>query len=112
MKLAIDNLALYVPIGAYEWEKGVKQKLILNLNYNIDDGEGFFILDYQNIIDYIIVHSNERTEYLEDYLIYLKNKIIDLFKLHNLTTTNGTIAITKCFIGSAHTVTVEDNFSL
>lgn len=74
MKLRIENLRLRTVVGIYEWEKKVKQDIIINVEIEFDGTRAIETDDLQNSVDYKKINK-EIIESIESKQFNLIEKI-------------------------------------
>ena len=84
MKVKINDLSFKCIIGILDFERVKKQKVIVNLSFEYEFKEGFFI-DYSEISTLIEKQMKKRKFLLiEDAIIFLEAKLYKLYKVNNL----------------------------
>lgn len=101
MKVSIENLEFDTIIGILPFEREIKQRVIVNLDFQYDFKNGNFI-NYAEVAS--LVKKNDKEKYLliEDALLDLKQKLHSKYQLTNLQ-----IQITKPDILKECTVSVS-----
>ncbi|APW64675.1 dihydroneopterin aldolase [Poseidonibacter parvus] len=84
MKVEINDLSFKCIIGILDFERVKKQKVIVNLSFEYEFKEDFFI-DYSEISAFVEKQMKKRKFLLiEDAIIFLEAKLYKLYKINNL----------------------------
>ena len=84
MKVEINDLSFKCIIGILDFERVKKQKVIVNLSFEYEFKEDFFI-DYSEISSFVEKKMKKRKFLLiEDAIIFLEAKLYKLYKINNL----------------------------
>jgi len=84
MKIEINDLSFKCIIGILDFERVKKQKVIVNLSFEYEFKEDFFI-DYSEISSFVEKKMKKRKFLLiEDAIIFLEAKLYKLYKINNL----------------------------
>jgi len=84
MKIEINDLSFKCIIGILDFERVKKQKVIVNLSFEYEFKEDFFI-DYSEISAFVEKKMKKRKFLLiEDAIIFLEAKLYKLYKINNL----------------------------
>ncbi len=99
MKIKIENLTFDCIIGLLDFERKIKQEVIINVSFKYKYKTGVFI-DYSEIVTFIEnTMKSKKFELIEEALLYLNKQIITKYPVKKLK-----IQITKpniiknCFV--------------
>jgi dihydroneopterin aldolase len=113
MKIRIAGLQIFTQIGLYEWEKGRKSPLILNIEIEIKNNRVFETksikdtLDYDSISRVLVEKIGEREFDLIEEVCYFTAQII----LQNSLVKRCKISVEKNYaLPGAKGVSVEEEF--
>lgn len=85
MKVEIKDLSFKCIIGILDFERVKKQKVVVNLSFEYEFEQDFFI-DYSEISDLVEIQMKKKKFLLiEDAIIYLEAKLYKLYKINNLS---------------------------
>jgi len=95
MKIEINDLSFKCIIGILDFERLKKQKVIVNLSFEYEFKQDFFI-DYSEISDLVEIQMKKKKFLLiEDAIINLEAKLYKLYKINNLNITISKPTILK-----------------
>ena len=95
MKVEINDLSFKCIIGILDFERVKKQKVVVNLSFEYEFEQDFFI-DYSEISDLVEIQMKKKKFLLiEDAIIFLQTKLYKLYKINNLNITISKPTILK-----------------
>lgn len=95
MKVEIKDLSFKCIIGILDFERVKKQKVVVNLSFEYEFEQDFFI-DYSEISDLVEIQMKKKKFLLiEDAIINLEAKLYKLYKINNLNITISKPTILK-----------------
>lgn len=79
--LTVNNIKIYLNIGAYKWEEKIKRLVIINIRLKANNN----IIDYEYLIEKINVLTNgEKFKYIEDLAKHLKDNLVSILNPQEL----------------------------
>ena len=85
MKVEIKDLSFKCIIGILDFERVKKQKVVVNLSFEYEFKQDFFI-DYSEISSFVENKMKKKKFLLiEDAIIFLEAKLYKLYKINNLS---------------------------
>lgn len=95
MKVEIKDLSFKCIIGILDFERVKKQKVVVNLSFEYEFKQDFFI-DYSEISSFVEKQMKKKKFLLiEDAIIFLQTKLYKLYKINNLNITISKPTILK-----------------